>query len=283
MKRGHASATALLVALSVWRHGARFGLPAGAVAAAGSALEAAGGGWRLLRRLAASGFGSRLLDAMESLLLPGLAAHHCRRKRWLWQRLAADAADAAERRWIWLGVGFDALGRALAVSSPQAEVLETDHKDSLALRALSMPAASGRCVRTRPLRLPGQAAELLRLCASAPAVLVAEGLLMYLPPRPLLRLLRRLAALPRPPQLWISALASMTPGGAGFARADALSQRWLARQQEPFRWRLDMPRMQSLLRRHGYLCVETWHGDGYGEYLIRASPLGPAGTPVTAL
>lgn len=279
MIAGRPSATALLVALSVWRAGARHGLPECAIGLAGEALLRAGGVWPWLRACARWAPGRWLLTAMEALLLPGLAAHHCRRKRWLWQALQATAQA---RHLIWLGVGFDGLARALRARDPSLRVTELDHPDSLALR-LQLPAVQADPgLPVRPLAMPEQAGALVRLCADAPAVLIVEGLLMYLPPRPLLRLLRALAQSPLPPELWISALAPVQPGGRGFARAHGLTRRWLRARGEPFRWRLAPERLQALLRRHGFLTEALWTGEGYGEYALSAAPAMQPDRPPTA-
>jgi O-methyltransferase involved in polyketide biosynthesis len=266
---GRPSATALLVALSVWRAGARYGLPDCAIRIAGEALLHAGGVWPWLRACARWAPGRWLLTALEALLLPGLAVHHCRRKRWLWEALQARAQA---RHLIWLGVGFDGLARALRARDPHLEVTELDHPDSLALR-LQLPAVQADPgLPLQPLALPDGAGTLVRLCAGAPAMLIAEGLLMYLRPRALLRLLRALARLSLPPLLWISALAPVHPGGRGFARAHGLTRRWLHARGEPFRWRLPPERLQALLRRHGFLTEALWTGEGYGEYVLCAAP-----------
>ncbi|MBE5316763.1 MAG: class I SAM-dependent methyltransferase [Xanthomonadales bacterium] len=269
MIAGRASATALLVALSVWRMGAEHGLPETSIRLAGEALHAAGGGWRALRWLARFAAGRWLLDRVEALLLPGLARHHVRRKRWLWRRLRC-APPAA--RLLWLGVGFDGLARAHRARSPGTPVIEFDHPDSLALRQ-RLPLIAGATANTPPalpLALPEDSATLIELCQQAPSTLIAEGLLMYLSPRSLLRLLRALSRLPLPPALWFSALEPTVGGGHGFARVHAPTRRWLRRQGEPFRWRLGRERLQALLRRHGYRVEAVWDGAGFGEYVLCA-------------
>jgi hypothetical protein len=304
---GRPSATALLVALSVWRHGAAHGLPDEAIRIAGEALAEAGGIWPWLRRCAAARVGGRqvggwLLDRLESLLLPGLAAHHCRRKQWLWQALSTRSAS---RRWIWLAVGFDGLARALrgqrsatdrveprlAEADPsgarlvqpglletalidhasnEPDLIELDHPDSLTLRARLPSIQSSPHIPMQPLSLPGDAASLQRLCAQRPAIVIAEGLLMYLPPQPLLRLLRTLARLPNPPELWLSALSPEQPRGRGFAQRQGLTRAWLSAQGEPFCWRIEPERLRALLRRHGYATEQHWDGAGYGEFMLCA-------------
>lgn len=261
------SATALIVALSVLREGRHHGLPDAAVRLAATALRAAGGAWRLLGLLARLPLGRLLLDLVEAIALRGLAQHHCRRKAWLWSRLRAAPARFDM---LWLGAGFDGLGHALQAQRPGLRVLATDHPGTLALRrritAPGTPLAA--------LQLPRDAAQLGTLCTQADTLLVAEGLLMYLPPRAALRALRRLAALPTPPRLLFSALSPEGRAGRGFARRQRGMDRWLRRRGEPFLWRLPRVRLQSVLARAGYRVNAWWDGDGYGEYLVEAVPRG---------
>lgn len=262
---GRPSATALLVALSVAREGTRHGLPPDSRVLADTALAAAGGFWRLSGWLARHAAGRALLHALESVALPGLAEHHCRRKAWLWQHLLTLPHD---HRTIWLGVGFDALALALQTHRPDIACVETDHSDTLALRRRLIDAPHRN---TEALHLPGDAERLLRLCRSAPATLITEGLLMYLPPRPLLRLFRHLSELPSPPRLLFSALQPSRCNGRGFAKPQPLRDSWLLRHGEPFRWRLPPERLSRLLQRSGYVVDAAWDGVGFGEYLIAAS------------
>lgn len=271
MIRGRPSATALLVALSVVREGHRYALPPIAMRLAQEALNRAGRWWRLALAWANNGLGRRVLAVLEALCLPGLAAHHCRRKRWLLQRLQAEGSP---RTWLWLGVGYDGSALALQSRLPGIRVLELDHPDSLALRRGLPVFREHRCPAhaTVAIELPGQFEHLVALCAKAPCTLVAEGLAMYLPPRELLRGLRRLAVLPHPPRVLFSALQPTHANGHGFARARGLSDLWLARQGEPFIWRLQMARLVGLLQKHGYRVDAHWNGDGFGEYVLDANP-----------
>ncbi len=263
---GRPSATALLVALSVLRCGRRHGLPDVSLQVADDALRVVGGHWGLLRRFAHSSLGRCALNVIEALSLPGLAAHHCARKRWLFERMQTFAPGLGP---IWMGVGFDALGLALLERTHALCVVELDHPDSLRLREAIVPSSS-RIVRNA-LSLPEDSERLLALCSERPSALIVEGVAMYLPPRPLLRLLRRLAALPVPPRLLFSALSPVSVGGRGFAAERGSTRRWLARQGEPFRWRCTAQRLVVLLRRHGYEANAVWDGAGFGEYAIDAT------------
>jgi O-methyltransferase involved in polyketide biosynthesis len=268
MIAGRPSATALLVALSVLRCGGRYGLPGISLRVADDALRLAGGYWGWLRRLARTRPGRRMLDTIETLALPGLANHHCARKRWLFERMRTFAPDLHP---IWVGVGFDALGLALLERAHAPSIMELDHPDSLRLREIIAPSSS-RIVR-HALSLPEDGERLLAICRERPSVLIVEGVAMYLPPRPLLRLLRRLAALPTPPRLLFSALAPISVDGRGFAAERGSTRRWLARQGEPFRWRCGAQRMLVLLQRLGYEANAVWEDGGFGEYAIDAISL----------
>lgn len=256
------SATALLVALSVLRRGRAHALPESSRALAAQALQAAGGGWRWLGRLASALIGRWLLDLIEWLSLPGLARHHCQRKRHLLQALRQRPGP---RRWLWLGVGLDGSGRALRQQFDGIELQEFDHPSTLALRQRLLGSDSAAA-----MQLPRDRDALLQHCAAAPSTLVLEGVLMYLPARTLLRLLQALSQLPQPPRLLFSALDVSAPDGRGFARPHGLTRRWLAARGESFLWRLPPTRMSALLRRHGYRIDALWSGDGYGEYLVDA-------------
>lgn len=270
MIAGRPSATALIVALSVARRGLAFALPAPSLRIATRALAAAGGGWRLLASLARYRAGAALLDTLERIALPGLATHHCRRKAWLLGRLRSLAPHT---RILWPAIGFDGTGLSLLASRHDLRLHELDHPDTLRLRERIVGIAPG--VSRSALHLPDDGSVLLDLCgasATTPCVVVVEGLTMYLPARPLLRLLRALAALPSPPRLLFTALTPTRVRGAGFAAENGIARHWLSRHREPFLWRCPQERMQRLLRCLGYRIDDAWDGAGYGEYAIDALP-----------
>lgn len=268
MKPRQPSATALLVAASVAMCGVRHGLPPAALGMAGRALDAAAAHGSWLAALARRRPGQWLLAAAQRLVLPGLASHHCRRKAWFWTRLRDP--EQQDRRLVWLGVGFDGLGRACLDAGHVAGILETDHPDTLQRRR-QLGQAQG--VPMAPLVLPADAAKLLALCRRQPTTLVCEGLLMYLRPRELARLLSRLARLPVPPALLFSALDSEVPGGRGFRRPSAGVRAWLAIKREPFLWRTGPERMAAVLASAGYRVRAAWDGEGFGEYAMDAVPV----------
>ena len=265
MRTGQPSSTAMLVAASVARLGAPYGLPAAAVQLAERAVALGAHRRSAVAVLASHRLGRWVLAAIERAVIPGLAAHHCARKAWLWQRL--QQGPIALRPIIWLGVGFDGLGLALRAQDSKARIVETDHPDTLQQRR----ALLGEQARdTRAIGLPDQLDALIALCAAEPCTLICEGVLMYLPPRPLLRALHLLAALPAPPRLIFSALDTQQPCGRGFRRPATAVHRWLDRHGEPFRWRACPTRVHRCLAAAGYAAHTGWDGDGFGEYIVEA-------------
>jgi O-methyltransferase involved in polyketide biosynthesis len=269
MKPGQASATALLVAASVARRGNAHGLPAAAIEIARRALSQGPGWWPLVSRLSRRRPGRVVLDAIEAAILPGLADHHCARKAWLWQRLR-EHSDAASRV-VWLGSGFDGLGRALRSYRRDIHITETDHPDTLHLRRGVVESEAG--VDVLAVQLPQDQAALAALCGDGPSTLVAEGVLMYLAPRTVLRLFRSLSALPTPPRLLFTALDAAQPGRRGFHRMSEAAQGWLIRRGEPFRWRASPRRLARVLADAGYAVQSQWHGGGFGEFAMDAVPV----------
>ncbi|HZX81234.1 MAG TPA: class I SAM-dependent methyltransferase [Lysobacter sp.] len=262
MRPGAPSATALLVASSVVRAGAAHGLPSAAIRIAEHAVGAARGSWLALARYRP---GRWLMAAAERVVLPGLAAHHCARKAWLWRRLQRPSViDGAV---AWAGVGFDGLGRALLEQAPHATIVETDHPDTLRLRRMWLGEAG---VRMQALALPADIDALAALCAARPATVVCEGVLMYLPPRDVVRMLRRLVAQARPPRLVFSILDTADGHGVGFPRLPALARHWLDCHGEPFRWRASPEQVRRCLARAGYVVTAHWNGRALGEYMVEA-------------
>ena len=272
MRPGEASATALLVAASVARRGRAHGLPAVAVELAERALAHGSASRSALALLGRHRLGRILLAGLERIALPGLASHHCARKAWLWQRLQRSAPG---RQLLWLGVGFDGLGRALSKAGKAARVIiETDHPETLRQRLALLGEGE---TEVRAMQLPDHLDELASLCSARPTTIVCEGVLMYLPPRVVLRALKRLAALPEPPELIFTALDTLERGGRGFRRNAPWVQRWLEGRGEPFRWRCGPGRVRECLLAVGYRVADCWDGAGFGEYMVVATPAYLAG------
>lgn len=209
-------------------------------------------GARLLR-LAGSATGRALLRLAEFAMLPGIAAHYAWRKRRVWRWVEAEVAAGA-RQLLVLGAGFDALGPRMALRHPSLRVLEIDRPGTIAVRGPALQACG-----VSPPQLTQHAADLAAeglsgalqrigpagFSRAARTIVVAEGLLMYLPQTAVARLCRDLRTQLRAPVgIVASAMECDARSSPGFRRQRRWVDGWLARRGEPFAWgaaRADMP------------------------------------------
>ena len=209
-------------------------------------------GARLLR-LAGSATGRALLRLAEFAMLPGIAAHYAWRKRRIWRWVEGEVAAGA-RQLLVLGAGFDALGPRMAIRHPSLRVLEIDRPGTIAVRAPALRAC-GVCTPRLTLHAADLAAEGLSgalervgpagFSRDARTIVVAEGLLMYLPLTAVARLCRDLQIhLRAPAGIVASAMECDARSSPGFRRQRRWVDGWLARRGEPFAWgaaRADLP------------------------------------------
>nr|WP_217497801.1 class I SAM-dependent methyltransferase [Lysobacter enzymogenes] len=143
--------------------------------------------------------GRVLLAALETLYLPGIGAHYAWRKRRI-RRWALQACGDGARQLLVLGAGFDGLSLFLLERIPGLRAFEIERESTVAIKRealcwlgvreprLSLIAADLSVVAIEAL-LPG----IPRFDPRQPTLVVAEGVLMYLEPPELQRLLRGLA------------------------------------------------------------------------------------------
>jgi O-methyltransferase involved in polyketide biosynthesis len=258
MRVKNASATARLIAASLTcmcDAGVAEGrVPQETLALADAALCEAGVGTRLLRTAMHLAIFRRALAAIEARTLPGIQWHYVLRKQRLHEWAVQARAQGYEQLLI-LGAGFDGLGVTFARLAT-ASVVELDHPatqvgkrraieriDALPpnLRLHALDFAAGR------LRDTLRSIELRR---DMPTLIVAEGLLMYLPQRRCLTMARELMAWFRGRlRLAFSVMQLDAQGHVGFAHASPAINRWLARRGEPFRWGCAAQALDAALNR----------------------------------
>jgi methyltransferase (TIGR00027 family) len=180
---------------------------------------------------------------LERATHPGITRHYWLRKRWIEARVQAALAGGT-RRVVVLGAGLDTLALRLANAWPGVAWVEVDHPatQSAKRRALS------RAGVAMPPTLRFVAADLARDAGGWPrevgaepgtaAIVVLEGLLMYLDRGDVVRLL--VDQLPEiaggPLTVVFSYMVEWPDGRGGFRPASLLVDAWLAAQREPFRW-----------------------------------------------
>jgi methyltransferase (TIGR00027 family) len=253
-----ASATARLIAASLtcMRHAgiAAGRVPQESLALADAALGEPGACMRLLRMAIRLPTFRRLLAAVQAWALPGIQWHYLLRKQRLHEWAVQARAQGFEQVLI-LGAGFDGLGLSMA-NYASVSVVELDHPATQAGKRLAL-AQIGALPTNLHLHAMDLATGRLRdtlrsveLRRDVPTLVIAEGLLMYLPRRRCLKLAAELLAWFRGRvRLAFSVMQLDAQGHAGFAHASPAINRWLARRGEPFRWGCAAQALDAALNR----------------------------------
>ncbi len=221
---------------------------------------------RLLCQSAKHRWMRKLWQALESMVLPGIAKHYWQRKNKIEQCCRAAIARGT-RRLIVLGAGLDTLALRLSQEFPHLEFLEVDHPatqtDKLErLRAHQLPDNLGFIEAD----LAQSSHWIHALAASAaPTMIILEGLLMYLTPDRVMALLSELTLLR--PQLVLSYMVRWEDGCEGFrtdhgiimSARDYLIRRWLGWLREPFLFCLGETDVSSWMDRCGFQLQEHIH------------------------
>jgi methyltransferase (TIGR00027 family) len=198
---------------------------------------------RILARAAASATGRAALRGLERALIPGLALHHALRKRAIDDAIRRACA-AGYRRLIVLGAGFDALA---ARHAHAMETIEIDHPATqrvktaaLAALGLTPPHMIAADLDSPPALPPSE---------RAPTVIVAEGVLMYLRPESVWRLLEWTARQPGRIRLLFTVMDGDPPG---FCDQSPLVRLWMRLRHEPFRWAKSRSEIGAIMAVSGY-------------------------------
>ncbi|HEV2606705.1 MAG TPA: class I SAM-dependent methyltransferase [Xanthomonadaceae bacterium] len=196
---------------------------------------------------------------VDRLTLPGIVAHFWHRKRWIEQRCRSAIAEGFERV-IVLGAGFDTLGLRLCQEFSHLTVVEIDHpatqsakRQAMARAAMPTPAN----LDLVPLDLGGAPLPAAVHADHRRTIVIAEGLLMYLPPADVDRLLDALRGLAVERLRFIFSYITRWPdGNIGFRPQSKLIHRWLAWRGEPFKWAIEPRLVPEFLARHRFGLVE---------------------------
>ena len=209
---------------------------------------------RVLRKALRLHMVRRALAALEAWALPGIQWHYVLRKQRL-QQWAVQAHAHGYAQLLILGAGFDGLGLSCAQCATFS-VVELDHPATQASkrRALEQIGALPPNLRLHAIDLAtGKLRDTLRsieLHRDVPTLVIAEGLLMYLPQRRCLTIAREVQAWFRGRlRLAFSVMQLDAQEHAGFAHASPAINRWLARRGEPFRWGCTAQALDAALHR----------------------------------
>ncbi len=232
-------------------------LPAGAAEATAKLLVASGAVGRGTVRFSRSRTAVGVYQAFD-WMMPGQFEAFAHRKAFC-ERQVRQGIDAGAGQVLVLGAGYDTLGWRLAPELGGVRFFEIDHPATARLKAKGIDAMGPRANLHLIAEDLGerQLAEVLDADAAwdraAPAVIVAEGLLMYLPPEAVGALFRQCAAVAGAG----SRIAFTYVGRRADGRPDAGPWTWLLLSAlevggEPWLWSIRPEELGAFLAENGW-------------------------------
>ncbi len=195
---------------------------------------------------------------LERMVQPGIAAHYWHRKRWIEHRCRASIAKGLQRVVV-VGAGFDTLALRLAPEFAHVEWIELDHPATQRAKCRALDGSPlPPNLRFTPADLAAEPLPAECLGGGRSTLLIAEGLLMYLPLAAIDRLFRTLA-MPRaaPMHMVFSFMSKWPDGSTGFRPRSGWVERWLAWRDEPFTWSIEPVRIDAFLRDRGLRALQV--------------------------
>ena len=261
MRTERPSYTARKVALNVVTLGAKRGmekiLPPGIVDATAKLLIESGAVGRRGVRFSRTRMAVGIYVAFD-WMMPGQYEAFAHRKAFC-ERQVRKGVEAGASQVLVLGAGYDTLGWRLAPEFSGVNFFEIDHPATARLKARGVQAMGRRANLHLIAEDLGerQLVDVLHADAtwdsSAPTVIVAEGLLMYLPPEAVGTLFEQCAAVTGPG----SRVAFTYIGTRANGRPDAGPWTWLVLwilkvNGEPWLWATAAGELRSFLNEHGW-------------------------------
>lgn len=274
MRRNIPSKTARKVALNIVTLGAKSGmeeiLPPGVVDATSELLVASDAVGKTAIRWSRS---PRMVSVYEAFdwLLPGQFVAFAHRKAFCEQQAREGIASGA-RQILVLGAGFDTLGWRLAPEFPDANFFEIDHPATARLKARGIAAMGQRHNLFLIAEDLGEAQleKVLRANVlwdqDAPAVIIAEGLVMYLPPEAVRELFCQCAASTgADSRIVLSYIPTGADGRPDMGRWTGLML-WLQKVAgEPLLWSIRPEELGSFMEKSGWTNI-TERAGATGKY-----------------
>ena len=240
---------------------------------------------RLFLRTIDSRIGRVFWSIFERLTIPGFVRHIAGRKAWI-NHVCERSVERGFTRVVILGAGFDAIGPRLAAAHPAAQVIELDHPSTQRAKTAAVgPDSTHKNLFLLPVDLEHQRITTLLAeqapphSPDVPTLVLAEGLLMYLTPEQVDRLMDDVAALTSGPLRFVfTFMSAATLDRINFGRGRSPISAWLRAVGEPFRWGATRPGVQEMLARRG-LRVLAFRGgrrqarpgqDAHGEHFVLA-------------
>ncbi len=221
---------------------------------------------RCLERMTRHSPGRLRLHWLEQRSIPGLLAHFAWRKRWIEARVRERMTDDGQL--LVLGAGFDGIGVATALRLPQCQVFELDREGVMESKCRQVSGVFGLPGNWNPIAVdfakPGRGPHWgsrlfthARWRPGASTVVVAEGLLMYLPPRIVDAMRRSLeASTAGELHLLATAMDVRGDGAIGFRDQAGCVGRLMQGIGERFVWGIDRRTLDEALADRGMLDIQ---------------------------
>lgn len=261
MREDSPSRTARKVALNIVSLGAKPGmegvLPAGVVDATADLLVASGAVGETAVRWSRSRAAVAVYEAFD-WMMPGQFEAFGHRKRFCEDQVREGIGSDATQVLV-LGAGYDTLGWRLAPDFAGVGFFEIDHPATARLKAKGIE-AMGRRANLHLIQEDLGRRQLVDVLGAhrswdpgAPAVIVAEGLLMYLPPEAVRELFHQFAAITgRGSRLAFTFVATGTDGRPDAGPWTGMVLRLLAAAGEPWLWSIRREDLGPFLEAAGW-------------------------------
>ena len=152
---------------------------------------------RMLAKSASFAPTRALWRMLERMVLPGITAHYWHRKRWIERRCRQSIADGFQRVVI-IGAGFDTLALRLASEFPRIDWIEIDHPATQRAKRRALGGELAPHMRFVAVDLAADPLPTELFDDGRGTLVIAEGVLMYLAPAAIDRLLQAIATLRAP-------------------------------------------------------------------------------------
>ena len=232
-------------------------LPKGIVRATEQLVKASGVLSPRMVRFARSSRAVAIYDAFD-WMIPGLYRGLADRKSFFENQVRSGISAGCNQVLV-LGAGYDTLGWRLAQEYPQIGFLEIDHPATARLKAKGIEAMGKPDnlylvpADLNSQRLPEILENHPHWDTTAPTVILAEGLLMYLPEVSVRRLFNDTATASGTGSRIVFDYFGITPQGSLDIGRWPHLMRWLSRLSgEPWRWGADPGQLESLLQNTGW-------------------------------
>ncbi len=203
-----------------------------------------------LFQLALGRFTRAILLGLERFLLPGIISHYLARKRRI-ELAVREGLASGIRQVVVIAAGYDSLCLRLRDEFPDTRFIEIDHQATQTPKAKAFPEAGN--FRYIPADL-GKDSLTEIFPDTTPAVIVIEGLTMYLEERSNEALLRQIA--PHCGKLIFTFMEKAPDGSIDFRNQSPLIGSWLSNRKEPFLWGITRNELPAFLKECGFRCLD---------------------------